>query len=223
MAKHEDDDEVVEDDEVESDRIISVLAETNRRDRWTVAPNTSMFTVLARSHFDFRKVEAQGDTVEIDIVCVCGNITLVVPEGTKVQLSGFSFLASANSDVADPEGEQHSHLPKLIVNATTVLGKLHIRTPNESDAPPIADTAIETTAEPLPVAAAAAAAAPAEDVWGTADATDPAGTTDATDATDATGPAEADDAAAPATVAEASGVAPDAIDEPREPETVGAA
>ena len=34
---------------------------------------------------------------------------------------------------------------------------------------------------------------------------------------------DADEAAAPATVAEASGVAPDAIDEPRESETVGAA
>jgi hypothetical protein len=123
--------EVVEDEEVESSRIISVLAQSNRRDRWTVAPNTSMFTLFARSFFDFRKAEATGKTVEIAVTCLFGKVTLVVPEGTDVQLSGFSFLASATSDVAT--ADEPSSVPKLIVTANTVFGKLCVRTPNDEE------------------------------------------------------------------------------------------
>lgn len=142
--EEEPEDEV--EDEPNVSRIISVLAETNRRDRWTVAPNTSMVTFLARSHFDFRQVEAEGKVVELDITCVFGNITIVVPEGTKVQLSGFSFLATANCDVASPE-DATSPLPKIVVNATTVFGRISIRTPNAADlAPPVDTTAVLATA-----------------------------------------------------------------------------
>ena len=117
---------------VESSRIISVLAETNRRDRWTVPPRTAMITFLARSFFDFRKAEAAGNTVVLDITCVFGKVTLVVPEGTDVELSGFSFLASATSDVASSD-ESTSHLPKLVIVAHTVFGRICVRTPNDAE------------------------------------------------------------------------------------------
>jgi hypothetical protein len=115
----------------ESTTIISVLAQSNRRDRWTVAPHTSMFTLLARSFFDFRQAETTGKAVEIAVTCVFGKVTLVVPEGTDVQLSGISFLASATSDVAS--SDEPSSRPKLIVTAHTVFGKLCVRTPNEAE------------------------------------------------------------------------------------------
>lgn len=121
----------VEEEEVESTVIMSVLAESNRRDRWTVAPNTSMFTLLARSFFDFRKAETSGETVQISVTCLFGKVTLVVPEGTDVQLSGFSFLASTTSDVVC--SDEPSTLPKLIVTANTVFGKLCVRTPNDAE------------------------------------------------------------------------------------------
>ena len=139
---------------VESSRIISVLAETNRRDRWTVPPRTAMITFLARSFFDFRKAEAAGNTVVLDITCVFGKVTLVVPEGTDVELSGFSFLASATSDVASSD-ESTSHLPKLVIVAHTVFGRICVRTPNDAE---------------LGIIPAADAAAIAEAPSGTADA-----------------------------------------------------
>lgn len=138
----------VQSDEVESSRIISVLAESKRRDRWTVAPRTSMFTVLARSFFDFRKAEATGDTVEINVVCVFGKVTLVVPEGTDVELSGMSFLASATSEVAVADKEP-SHLPKLVIVGHTVFGKLRVRTPLPED--DRAPSVVESIDEPVAV------------------------------------------------------------------------
>ena len=129
---------------VESSRIISVLVETNRRDRWTVPPRTAMITFLARSFFDFRKAEAAGNTVVLDITCVFGKVTIVVPEGTDVELSGFSFLASATSDVASSDGST-SHLPKLVIIAHTVFGRICVRTPNDAELGIIAATDIAAT------------------------------------------------------------------------------
>lgn len=221
MAKYEDDEEdVVDDDEDESTRIISVLAETNRRDRWAVSARTSMLTVLARSYFDFRKVEADGDVVELNIICVCGHITLVVPEGTKVQLSGFSFLASANSDVLDAP-ETPSPLPKLKVNATTVFGRISIRTPNAQDlAPALA------AAELAAATSATAATTPASD----GDVVEATGTwQELPEPEDAAAPADDDPAAdAPSTAlaaesTPATGPTPAAEPAERTAETVGAA
>lgn len=161
--------EVDAEEVVESSRIISVLAETNRRDRWTVPPRTAMVTFLARSFFDFRKAEAAGNTVVLDITCVFGKVTIVVPEGTDVELSGFSFLASATSDVASPD-ESTSHLPKLVIVAHTVFGRICVRTPNDGELGIIAATG----------AAAIGAAAIAELSSAWTDTTDASsGTTDA--------------------------------------------
>lgn len=181
--KYEEEPEEELEDEPDVSRIISVLAETNRRDRWTIAPNTSMVTFLARSHFDFRQVEAEGDVVVLDIICVFGHMTIVVPEGTKVQLSGFSFLASANCDVASPE-DTTSPLPKIVVNATTVFGRISIRTPNAADlAPPVDTTAVAVA---LPAVEEPAAVDHAASVWAplAADAED--ATADTADTADAT-------------------------------------
>ncbi len=131
---------------LESSRIISVLAETNRRDRWTVPPRTAMITCLARSFFDFRKAEAAGNTVVLDITCVFGKVTIVVPEGTDVELSGFSFLASATSDVASSEGST-SHLPKLVIVAHTVFGRICVRTPTDAELGIIPTTGAAAIAE----------------------------------------------------------------------------
>ena len=150
----------VQSDEVESSRIISVLAESKRRDRWTVAPRTSMFTVLARSFFDFRKAEAIGKTVEMNVTCVFGKVTIVVPEGTDVELSGFSFLASATSDVVSSD-ESSSHLPKLIIVANTVFGRICVRTPNDEELGIVRATARAAQADaPPPFDVPAPSAAP---------------------------------------------------------------
>ena len=84
--------EVVEDEEVESSTIISVLAQSNRRDRWTVAPNTSMFTLFARSFFDFRKAEATGKTVEIAVTPSTARGVTIVARTVSFSCAGPSFL-----------------------------------------------------------------------------------------------------------------------------------
>lgn len=159
-------------EELDESRIISVLAASNRRSRWTATPLTAIFSLFARSYYDFRLAEASGDSIEINAWCVFGSITFVVPEGTDVQLAGITFLASAESDVETSPNPPS--LPKLVITANTVFGKFRVRTPNEDEL----DTSIVSIeTEPATAVDRIGAALEAEETADVASATLPDGTT----------------------------------------------
>lgn len=169
--------------------IKTVLGGARRDQRWHLTDEVDVLTLLGSSRFDLRDVETSGcDVVEISVTCVLGVVDLVVPAGTMVVLDGTSFLASAKSRVAAGGG---SHLPRLEVTATTILGRVRVRTrsddeteppeapsaeaapvdaatpPDEVDVPDPAPTPVPAEAAPVAVEAVApvvvAAAAPVVD------------------------------------------------------------
>jgi hypothetical protein len=109
-------------------RIISVVAGCDRRDRWWLAGTTSVVSLFARSHLDLREVVTDPgvEVVDLTVLCVTGSVTIVVPEGTDVTLSGTSLLASSVCLVA--AGATASHLPRIEITATTVLGRIRVVT-----------------------------------------------------------------------------------------------
>jgi hypothetical protein len=159
-------------EERDESRIISVLAASNRRSRWTATPLTAIFSLFARSYYDFRLAEASGDVIEINAWCVFGSITFVVPEGTDVQLAGITFLASAESDVETSTNAPS--LPKLVITANTVFGKFRVRTPNEDEIAASAATSVAEASAPVDRIGAALETEEPADV---ASATLPDGTT----------------------------------------------
>lgn len=121
---------MADDDENENttSRIVSVLAGCDRRDRWWLAPSTSLVSMFARSYLDLRDVvtDPSADVIEMNVICAIGTVTIVVPEGTDVTLSGTSLLASSGSLVE--QGSGMSILPRIVITATTVLGRMQVQT-----------------------------------------------------------------------------------------------
>jgi hypothetical protein len=117
-----------DDDAITTSRIISVLAGCDRRDRWWLAPSTSLVSMFARSYLDLRDVvtDPSADVIEMNVLCAIGTVTIVVPEGTDVTLSGTSLLASSGSLVE--QGSGLSMLPRIVITATTVLGRMQVQT-----------------------------------------------------------------------------------------------
>jgi hypothetical protein len=117
-----------DDDDTTTSRIISVLAGCDRRDRWWLAPSTSLVSLFARSYLDLRDVvtDPGADVIEMTVLCAIGTVTIVVPEGTDVTLSGTSLLASSGSLVE--QGSGLSMLPRITITATTVLGRMQVQT-----------------------------------------------------------------------------------------------
>lgn len=130
-----------DDEDLTYSSIKTVLGGARRDERWHLTDEVDVLTILGSGRFDLRDVETSGrDVVEINVTCVLGVVDLVVPVGTMVVLDGTSFLASAKSRVA---GGCSSELPRLEVTATTVLGRVRVRTKDAADEPCAADAAAE--------------------------------------------------------------------------------
>jgi hypothetical protein len=106
-----------------SSRIVSVFGGNRRRNRWLLAADTSVLNVFGRSHLDLREVEACSSEVEMTVHVAFGSVSILVPEGSNVSLSGTSILASSDCLV---QGSAPSHLPPLMITATTVLGRTRV-------------------------------------------------------------------------------------------------
>ncbi len=113
-------------DEAESySRIRTFLGRSRRNETWYLTDEVEVATVVGRTQFDLRDVRSTGrDVVEIRVVCVLGSVDFIVPPGTIAVLDGSSILASARSAVA---GGCDAVLPRLEIEATTVLGRVRIR------------------------------------------------------------------------------------------------
>lgn len=117
-------------------RIVSVFGGNKRRNRWLLASDTTVFNVCGRSILDLRLAETRSDRVEMTVLAVLGSVMVVVPEGSDVRLSGSSFLASSDC-LVEHTGEA-SHLPPIMVTATTVLGRMIVKSlPYGVDAFPV--------------------------------------------------------------------------------------
>jgi hypothetical protein len=108
----------------ESSSIVSVLGTARRRNRWRLAAHLRVLAALGKVELDLRRAEAVGTEAAMDVVCVFGRVTVIVPEGADVALSGFSFLASSDSHVDGPPAED---TPKLRIKATAVFAKVRVR------------------------------------------------------------------------------------------------
>lgn len=105
--------------------IRTILGSTERADRWHLTDEVQVLTALGRARFDLRGAVPTGSpVVEFSITCVLGSVNLLVPHGTLVVLDGTSFLASAHSHVAPGVSER---LPRIEVTATTILGRVRVR------------------------------------------------------------------------------------------------
>ncbi len=133
-----------DDEDVTYSSIKTVLGGARRDQRWHLTDEVDVLTLLGSGRFDLRDVETSGrDVVEISVTCVLGVVDLVVPVGTMVVLDGASFLASAKSRVA---GGCPSELPRLEVTATTILGRVRVRTIESDDEPCDAEAAAPVVA-----------------------------------------------------------------------------
>jgi hypothetical protein len=115
-------------------RIVAVIGGARRRDQWLLATETQVVSVLGHTMLDLRQVECHAPEVEITILSALGGVTILVPDGTEVRLSGATYLGSSDSSVAPaarPDG-----MPRLIVTATTVLGRVRVVSPTAQAAHP---------------------------------------------------------------------------------------
>ena len=107
-------------------QIISVVGGCRRAGRWLVPSKTKVMTFFGRATIDLREAETTAEELSFDCMSAFASITFIVPEGAEIRPSGMAVLASARSDVPVEIGG--SHLPKIAIDAITLLGRFRIIT-----------------------------------------------------------------------------------------------
>lgn len=81
--------------------LISLIGDIRRRGRWALRRRTTAVMVLGDIELDLRGavVTEAGDTVDIDVYGLIGDVTVVVPEGVDADLGGFTVLGDRRVDL----------------------------------------------------------------------------------------------------------------------------
>ncbi|GGR48263.1 hypothetical protein GCM10010168_78830 [Actinoplanes ianthinogenes] len=77
------------------DKVVTVFSSTRRRGRWRLRDRTvRATTVFGSTELDLRAVLTGSDVIEITGRCVFGELTVIVPEGVEVDLTGTNAFSA---------------------------------------------------------------------------------------------------------------------------------
>jgi len=122
-------------------KLMAVLGVCRRKGRWEVSQRTSALVLFGHCHIDFREAFADPEieSMKLNVTCLFGNATFLMPEGVDIRPSVVSVLASTGFDV--PNDDVEAALPTIAMETTTLFGRCRIRI--EKDEVDVASEIIE--------------------------------------------------------------------------------
>lgn len=140
-----------EQDDTGARRIIAIFGTSRRRRHWVLAPRTSVVAAFGSVELDLRTAATAGPAADVQIVAVCGRVTLLVPPGADVELAGFSVAGTSECTVE--EADSRPALPPIRASAVAVFGRVRVRSAGPAPRQPVADGS--RAARPAPAIAPA--------------------------------------------------------------------
>ena len=114
--------------------VVAVLGDRRQVGRWRLPRALRAHGVLGDVHLDLRDVVVSDDVVDIRAVTFLGNLTVDVPEGVEVELTGFDVLGDRELRLASVP--RATGTPLIRIRAHGILGDVDIRTPEPGEEPP---------------------------------------------------------------------------------------
>jgi Domain of unknown function (DUF1707)/Cell wall-active antibiotics response 4TMS YvqF len=110
----------------QSETISAVLGSQTRKGRWVVPAELTLKSVLGDCHIELQDAVLSAPHTTIRANVLLGAITIFVPEGVDVRLSGSATLGSKSTAV---RGAPAPNAPVIEIEARVVLGDVTIRPP----------------------------------------------------------------------------------------------
>lgn len=105
--------------------VIAVMSGANRKGRWRPGERCVAVAVMGGCKIDLRDAEITSSTVTITAVSVMGGVTIIVPEGIEVEVSGLSVMGGKDVSVADVPPQPGT--PVIRVRALSVMGGVAVK------------------------------------------------------------------------------------------------
>jgi len=104
----------------------AILSERKHRGDWLRKPNVAAATVLASQVFDFTETPMPPGRTTFEVLAVCGEVVIVVPEGLAVRLEVAPVLGEAKVS-RGVSGTAREGGPLLVVTGNAILGSVVVK------------------------------------------------------------------------------------------------
>ncbi len=110
-------------------QITAILGNESRKGHWTVPSHLKVRSVLGDCHLELQQANLQASVTTIEASAWFGSVTIFVPEGIEVHLSGRSVLGAKSSELS---GTVPPGAPVLEVHCDVFCGSVSVRRPRRS-------------------------------------------------------------------------------------------
>jgi len=114
--------------------IVTFFGHRRQAGRWRLPGTLRARALFGDLYLDLREVTVHDDVVDISATTLFGNLTVDVPEGVEVELTGFDVLGDRELRLAPVP--RLPGTPLIRVRAHGLFGDVYVRTPAEGEKPP---------------------------------------------------------------------------------------
>ena len=108
------------------EKITAVLGNESRKGHWVVPPRLTVRSVLGDCHLEMQEATIGQQVTTVDVTARFGAVTIFVPDGTDVRLTGRAVFSAKSSDLPSPR----RGAPVLVVHCDLFCSAVNVRRPD---------------------------------------------------------------------------------------------
>lgn len=107
-------------------QLAAVFGNESRKGRWVVPEHLAVKSVVGDCHIELQDASLQSRVTTIDAVAILGSVTIFVPEGLDVRMTGTAILGARSFQLRE---QPRPGAPVLHVNCRVRCGSVTVRPP----------------------------------------------------------------------------------------------
>lgn len=111
--------------QTESSTTVAIMGGRGAKGRWRPARINRAIAIMGGVEYDLREAELVGPVIDIKIFAFMGGASIIVPEGVRVESSGFAFMGGRDEHIADVPSIPGT--PVVRVRSVAVMGGVEIK------------------------------------------------------------------------------------------------
>jgi len=111
----------------DAEEITAVLGNESRKGPWVVPPHLAVRSVLGDCHLEMQQAVIGQQVTTIDASVRFGTVTIFVPDGINVRMTGRAVLGAKSSEL---RGEPQPGAPVIVVRCDVLCGAVTVRHPD---------------------------------------------------------------------------------------------